>query len=82
MIRRLLMISLSAGIFLLPGCKMARQKPNILFIFCDQMSPRAKEWTGQMEVKTPHLDDFSQSSYVFTNAYCTSPVCAPARHSS
>jgi choline-sulfatase len=75
------MISLTAGIFLLPGCRLARQKPNILFVFCDQMSPRAMGWTGQMEVKTPHLDDFSESSYVFTNAYCTSPVCAPARHS-
>jgi choline-sulfatase len=70
-----------AGILLVPGCRLIRKKPNIVFIFCDQMSPRALGWTGQMEAKTPHLDDFSEMSYCFTNAYCTSPVCAPARHS-
>ena len=70
-----------SGIMTVPGCRGFRKKPNIVFIFCDQMSPRAMGWTGQMEVKTPHLDDFSEMSYCFTNAYCTSPVCAPARHS-
>ncbi|MBE0655323.1 MAG: sulfatase-like hydrolase/transferase, partial [Bacteroidales bacterium] len=65
----------------LQGCSKFKKAPNIVFIFCDQMSPRAMGWTGQMEVETPGLDEFSQSSYCFTNAYCTSPVCAPARHS-
>ena len=48
-----------SGIMTVPGCRGFRKKPNIVFIFCDQMSPRAMGWTGQMEVKTPHLDDFS-----------------------
>ncbi|MBA7649665.1 Arylsulfatase [subsurface metagenome] len=78
--RKLLFIVL-AVIVAVPGCRLIRKQPNIVFIICDQMSPRAMGWTGQMEVKTPHLDDFSEISYCFTNAYCTSPVCAPARHS-
>lgn len=72
---------LLAGIFTLSGCRFDRKPPNIVFIFCDQMNPRAMGWTGQMEVKTPYLDAFSERSYCFTNAYCSSPVCAPARHS-
>lgn len=76
-----LTLAMAAGILLIPGCRIVPKQPNIVFIFCDQMSPRAMGWIGQMEVKTPHLDDFSESSYCFTNAYCTSPVCAPARHS-
>ncbi|MCP4313847.1 MAG: sulfatase-like hydrolase/transferase [Bacteroidetes bacterium] len=77
----ILELALFAAILLIPGCRFGTNQPNIVFIFCDQMSPRAMGWTGQMEVKTPHLDDFSNSSFCFTNAYCTSPVCAPARHS-
>lgn len=80
MIKRILIIALS-GILALQACQVKQKPPNIIFIFCDQMSPRAMGWTGQMEVKTPHLDQFSEISYCFTNAYCTSPVCAPARHS-
>jgi choline-sulfatase len=72
---------LIAIFFCISGCKFSTPKPNIVFIICDQLSPRAIGWTGQTEVQTPHLDHFSESSYCFTNAYCTSPVCAPARHS-
>lgn len=63
------------------GCSRFSQEPNIVFILCDQMSPRAMGWLEQMEVQTPNLDRFSNSAYCFTNAYCASPVCAPARHS-
>jgi len=66
---------------LVPGCRQNETRPNILFIICDQLSPRAVGWTGQTEVKTPNLDSLAESSYVFTNAYSASPVCAPARHS-
>lgn len=65
----------------LQACKPELEQPNILFIICDQMSPRAMGWVGETEVSTPTLDEFSRTSYCFTNAYCTSPVCAPARHS-
>ena len=63
------------------SCQQELKQPNIVYIFCDQMSPRTMGWVGETEVQTPHLDEFSESAYCFTNAYCTSPVCAPARHS-
>ena len=82
MLKRNITLVLSlAGIFLVQGCHQELKEPNILFIFCDQMSPRTMGWVGETEVQTPHLDEFSESAYCFTNAYCTSPVCAPARHS-
>ncbi len=78
--RKYLIIAIISLMFF-PACKQSSNHPNILFIFCDQMSPRAMGWTGQMEVQTPNLDEFAESGYVFTNAYCANPVCAPARHS-
>lgn len=79
--KRAIFICLVAQTMLLCGCRQPEKKPNIVFIICDQMSPRAMGWTGETEVKTPHLDNFSESAYCFTNTYCTSPVCAPSRHS-
>lgn len=69
------------GVFLLPGCGQNEERPNILFIFCDQLSHRAVGWTGQTEVQTPNLDKLAEESFIFTSAYCASPRCAPARHS-
>lgn len=62
------------------AAKQAR-RPNVLLIIDDQHSPRAMGWTGQTQVKTPHLDRLAADSVRFTNAYCNSPVCGPARHS-
>jgi len=69
------------GAFILPGCGQNEERPNILFILCDQLSPRAVGWSGQTEVRTPNLDKLAESSYIFPSAYCASPRCAPARHS-
>ncbi len=56
-------------------------RPNVLLIVDDQHSPRAMGWTGQTQVLTPNLDRLAAQSVCFTDAYCASPVCAPARHS-
>ncbi len=57
------------------------RRPNVLLIIDDQHSPRAMGWTGQTQVKTPQLDRLAAESVRFTNGYCNSPVCGPARHS-
>ena len=57
------------------------RRPNVLLIIDDQHSPRAMGWTGQTQVKTPHLDRLAAGSVRFTNGYCNSPICGPARHS-
>lgn len=77
------------GSAVIPNISFARtndgvvQRPNILFICSDQHS-------GQMlmggagrpvPVRTPNLERFSSKGVWFRNAYCGSPVCAPARAS-
>jgi arylsulfatase len=57
-----------------------RERPNILLIIDDQHSSRAMGWTGETQVKTPHLDRLAEESVRFTSAYANSPVCAPTRH--
>ena len=57
------------------------EKPNILFVICDQWRAQALGYAGDPNVQTPHLDNLRHSSIDFVNAVSTIPVCSPARAS-
>jgi arylsulfatase A-like enzyme len=54
------------------------ERPNILFVFPDQMRP---DWVGweTPAVRTPTLDALRSEGVAFENAVTPSPVCGPAR---
>lgn len=60
-----LLLSIFAFATLLP----AAEKPNILFIFADDMTYEAIGSLGMTEVKTPHLDKLFSQGTQFTHAY-------------
>jgi arylsulfatase A-like enzyme len=45
------------------------KKPNILFIFADDQSPKTLGAYGNKQIKTPNLDKLAQSGVNFSNAY-------------
>jgi choline-sulfatase len=53
--------------------------PNILFLMADQLAGPALSCYGHPVVQTPHLARLAEQGVVFDNAYCNSPLCAPAR---
>jgi len=57
------------------------QRPNVLFILTDDQGPWALGCAGNDELRTPHLDRLAAEGTRFTNFFCTSPVCSPARAS-
>jgi arylsulfatase A-like enzyme len=59
----------------------ARQQPNLLFIMTDQQTFRALGAVGNPEIKTPNMDRLAREGALFSNAYCTCPVCGPSRTS-
>jgi arylsulfatase A-like enzyme len=59
----------------------APSRPNILYVFTDQQSADAMSCAGNPEVHTPALDRLAASGVRFTQAYCTYPLCTPARAS-
>lgn len=72
----------------LPGCQDVTPappapptpRPNVVWLVVEDMSP----WLpcfGDRTVPTPNLDRLAAASVRFTNAFATSPVCAPARSS-
>lgn len=54
-------------------------KPNVLFIISDQHKRSAMGVSGNTYVKTPNLDALAANGVYFSDAYCASPLCAPAR---
>ncbi len=63
---------------LLSAQKKTVQKPNILWITCEDISPTLSFY-GDHTAKTPHLDALAKESMVYENAFATTPVCGPSR---
>ena len=56
------------------------QKPNILILMADQLTPMALAAYGNKITKTPNIDALAAGGVVFDSAYCNSPLCAPSRY--
>ena len=63
----------------LPFHLAAQEKPNVVVIFVDQLSPWALGCYGNTEIETPHIDALAKSGVIFENAYCTKAVSTPSR---
>lgn len=57
----------------------SRQRPNILFILCDDMGYGDLACYGQQFISTPNIDRMAAEGMRFTQAYAGSPVSAPSR---
>ena len=54
-------------------------QPNIVLIMADQFRYDAIHAHGNEMISTPTLDQFVKTGIDFTNAYCATPTCIPAR---
>ena len=57
---------------------MADQRPNILWITSEDNGPDLGAY-GVDYAHTPALDRLAKKSAIYTNAFATAGVCAPAR---
>ncbi len=57
------------------------RKPNLLIIQSDSMDGRAMGCLGHPAAYTPHMDRLAERGTLFSQAYCNSPQCCPARAS-
>lgn len=54
-------------------------RPNILYIMCDDMGYGDLGCYGQRLIATPNIDSLARQGMLFTQAYAGSPVSAPSR---
>ncbi len=57
----------------------AQQKPNIIYIYADDLGYGELGCYGQEKIRTPNLDKLAAEGIKFTQHYASAPVCAPAR---
>ena len=78
-------ISLSVNFFfflIIPFLSMGQQiksKPNIIYIYADDLGYGELGSYGQTKIKTPQLDRMAKEGMRFTQHYSGAPVCAPSR---
>ncbi len=56
-----------------------RKKPNILFMMTDDHAAHAIGAYGSRINHTPHIDALARRGALFTNCFCTNPICTPSR---
>lgn len=74
----------ATGVTFLPSATVIAQetkpeRPNILFIMCDDLIAYNGIYKDYPKAITPHLDALREKSVNFTNAHSVAPVSAPAR---
>ncbi len=76
--KRLLSIVIS---FFYTTLLIAQQKPNIVFIYSDDLGYGDLSCYGATKIKTPHIDALAKKGIRFTNAHTSSATCKPSRYS-
>jgi arylsulfatase A-like enzyme len=76
-----LLFCLSGPLFGADEQSLYGSRPNIVFVFSDDLSYRDLSCYGQENFQTPNLDQLASSGLRFTQAYAGSPECAPSRGS-
>ena len=57
----------------------AVNRPNIVFILCDDLGIKDLHCYGREDHHTPNLDRLARQGVRFTSAYCAQPICSPSR---
>ncbi len=57
------------------------QRPNILFVLCDDIRWDHLGCAGHPELKTPNIDRLAHEGVHFRNMFCTTSLCSPSRAS-
>ncbi|MEM7233044.1 MAG: sulfatase [Planctomycetota bacterium] len=66
---------------LLSASLFAADRPNVIFIICDDLNDYVEGFGGHPQAKTPHMDRLAKSGVRFTQAHCNIPICGPSRAS-
>ena len=63
----------------IPSVIHGAEKPNIIFVFIDDLGWKDLGCYGNDFVDTPHIDNLASSGIRFTDAYAAGAVCSPTR---
>jgi arylsulfatase A-like enzyme len=63
-----------------PSVEPEKPKPNIVFIYMDDLGYGDISAYGATEIQTPNIDKLADGGVKFTKAYASSATCTPSRY--
>src|SRR5262245_33872818 len=63
----------------IPVCMLAAERPNIVFIYADDLGYAGLGVTGATDITTPNIDSLAANGVRFSDSYVTGCVCSPSR---
>src|SRR5690606_15723976 len=77
----ILKVSFTVSLCLMMCVRLEAQeeKPHIILIMTDQQRGDAVGYSGNPNIKTPHINQLALDGVIFSNAYSSTPSCTPAR---
>ncbi len=73
--------SILLSIFVVNSSSTVAQKPNIIFIFADDLGYGEIGCYGQQKIETPNIDKLAAAGIKFNQFYAGTTVCGPSRAS-
>jgi len=78
---RIMKFLLVCALMILSAGAAASDRPNLIFILCDDLAQGDLGCYGQKLIQTPHLDRMAAEGTRFPQLYSGTSVCAPSRSS-
>lgn len=61
--------------------QLAKDRPNVVLIYADDLGYGDLSVYGATEIQTPHIDALAEKGIRFTNAHASASTCTPSRYS-
>ena len=58
----------------------SQQKPNVIYIYADDLGYGDVSYNGATKLHTPNIDQLASQGIVFSNGHTTSATCTPSRY--
>ena len=65
---------------LLSVSSFSQKRPNVVFIYVDDLGYGDLSCYGATKISTPNIDKLAKQGIRFTNAHATSATCTPSRY--
>jgi arylsulfatase A-like enzyme len=76
--RKIIVIIISIIIY---SCEIKEPSPNFIIFIADDVSWDDLGCYGNIDVKTPNIDNLAKNGIIFKNTYLTTSSCSPSRNS-
>lgn len=72
-------LSTLLGLLLVSASAIAKDQPNVIILFADDLGYGELSCQGNPEIPTPHIDSIATNGVRFTSGYVAGPNCSPSR---